>query len=90
MRTWAGSLFYGTIPKVTLARRYLASCPAELGLSSNLTTRNRLSYLFYPSLSYLLLVSKLKGLRRRNLLAPQRQGPIGPNRFLLQDPSTCP
>ena len=31
-----GFLFYGTFPKVTLARRYLASCPMELGLSSSL------------------------------------------------------
>jgi len=33
---WRGGfLFYGTFPKVTLARRYLASCPMELGLSSS-------------------------------------------------------
>ena len=32
----AGGLnLYGTFPKVTLARRYLASCPMELGLSSS-------------------------------------------------------
>lgn len=32
---YGGFLFYGTFPKVTLARRYLASCPMELGLSSS-------------------------------------------------------
>lgn len=29
-----GLNFYGTVPKVALAGRYPAHCPAELGLSS--------------------------------------------------------
>ena len=38
-----GFLFYGTFPKVSLAGRYPASCPAKLGLSSRLTARDHLS-----------------------------------------------
>lgn len=42
----AGGLhFCGTIPKVALAGRYPAPCPAELGLSSDaISARDHLSY----------------------------------------------
>ena len=33
-----GLNFYGTVPKVTLAGRYPAHCPVELGLSSPIKT----------------------------------------------------
>ena len=43
-RLRGGTHFCGTIPKVTFAGRYPASCPAELGLSSNASTSDCLSY----------------------------------------------
>ena len=36
-----GLNFYGTVPKVTLAGRYPAHCPVELGLSSPLRKEGR-------------------------------------------------
>lgn len=42
-RLRGGFLFYGTFPGVAPAGRYPASCPAKLGLSSDLAARDHLS-----------------------------------------------
>ena len=44
-----GLSLYGTIPKVTLAGRYPAHCPMELGLSSSAETQTRLSWSLIPT-----------------------------------------
>ena len=44
-----GLNFYGTVPEVTLAGRYPAHCPMELGLSSSAETQTRLSWSLIPT-----------------------------------------
>ena len=71
-----GTHFCGTVPKVTFAGRYPASCPTELGLSSN-TFVLAITFHTHRVLSYAIsckpvkkTISKLASSRRRLSLYP--------------------